>query len=109
MTSKSLTSLIHRNPVASYFALAYGISWLGAFAIAAPRWMRGEAIPKMSGLMMFPVMLLGPSIAGIVMAWTIRGKESLRDLVARMFRIGSRGTRHVLSGGGGHILELKNG
>jgi membrane protease YdiL (CAAX protease family) len=44
----------------------------------------------MSGLMMFPMMLLGHSIAGFVMTGAIRGKEGLRDLLARMFRIGSR-------------------
>ena len=86
----ALTSRIQRNPVSSYFVLAYGMSWLGAFAVAAPHWMKGEALPKMSGLMTFPVMLLGPSIAGMVMTGTTRGKDGLRDLLARMSRTGSR-------------------
>jgi hypothetical protein len=62
------------------------MSWLGAFAVAAPHWMKGEALPKMSDLMMFPVMLLGPSISGMVMTGTTRGKDGLRDLLARNIR-----------------------
>jgi hypothetical protein len=46
VTSKSLTSRIQRNSVSSYSVLAYGMSWLGAFAVTAPHWMKGEALPK---------------------------------------------------------------
>ena len=68
VSSRSQNGIVHKNPIISYFVLAYAISWSAAFAIAAPFWMRGEALSTISGMMMFPAMLLGPTLAGIVCA-----------------------------------------
>ena len=89
MSSRSPNGIIHGNPVTAYFVLTYTISWAAALAIILPYWMKGESVPKLSGLMMFPAMLLGPSIAGIVLTKAIHGTEGLCALSARMRRIGS--------------------
>ena len=80
-------SLLARHPAIAYFVLTFTLSWLGAFAVAAPHLLRGEAIPKFAGLMMFPAMLLGPSAVGIFLTRIAEGPAALRELFSRMFRV----------------------
>jgi membrane protease YdiL (CAAX protease family) len=82
-----LRSLVTRHPVTIYFVATFAISWTGAMAVAAPALMRGVPLPKMAGLMMFPIMLLGPCLTGVALARIAWGASGLKELLTQMRRI----------------------
>ncbi len=82
----SLKNLIQKYPVSCYFIMAFTISWLGAFIVVAPKLLSGQPIPKMDGILMFPVMIIGPAVAGITLTAVTDGKTGIRNLRSRMVK-----------------------
>jgi uncharacterized protein len=72
-------------PVVSYFLLTFAISWLGALSVALPALSRGP-IPTLTGVLMFPAMLLGPLLSGISMNYLMDGKTAVSHLFHRILR-----------------------
>ena len=80
-------SFLLSHPVAAYFLLTFTISWLGALTVAAPHLLRHEPLPKITGILMFPAMLLGPGLSGIFLTGIVAGKTGLRDLSSSLLRV----------------------
>ena len=80
----NIRSHIQRHVVLSYFVLAFLASWGGSFAAVGPKFIRGEALQFTDALLVFLPMLIGPSLAGIVMAYLVDGKSGLQDLFSQM-------------------------
>jgi len=79
-------SLLQLHPIASYFLLTFAISWTAAFLVAAPKLLRGEPLPKLTSILMFPAMLLGPVISGILLTVRVDGKPGWRGFLSRAMR-----------------------
>jgi uncharacterized protein len=92
---KAIGAFIKRHPLLSYFALAFALSWgvvlivivVGHGSILATKEQFETLIPFVG-----PAMLLGPSVAGILLTGLLYGKAGFRDLLARMtrWRVGAR-------------------
>ena len=87
-----MKSHIKRHAVLFFFILAYLVAWGGTFAAVGPKFIRGEVLQFTDALFAFLPMLIGPSLAGMVMAYLVDGKSGLRDLFSRirLWRVGTR-------------------
>jgi membrane protease YdiL (CAAX protease family) len=90
----TLKTLAARHPLATYFVLAFVISWSGVFLVIGG--LAGIPGTKQETDRLFPfaylAMLAGPSLAGILSILLTEGKPGLPELWSRLvrWRVGAR-------------------
>jgi len=90
---KTIIAFIKRRPVLSYFALAFAISWGGILVVVGPGGIPGST-DQTEMLLPFVVlaMLVGPSVASILLTGLLHGRAGLGELLSRLlrWRVGAR-------------------
>jgi membrane protease YdiL (CAAX protease family) len=81
-----LQSNIRKHPLISFYFFAFAISWLGAFSLVASKILHGISLSKMDGLLMFPVMVMGPFISGIIVTYANEKENGLKELWAKILK-----------------------
>jgi membrane protease YdiL (CAAX protease family) len=84
----TIATFIKRHPVAAYFALTFAISWGGVLLVIGGPGGLPATSEQFSALspVAIPVMVLGPSVSGILMTALVGGRVGLRDLLSRLLR-----------------------
>jgi len=79
-----LRKTLVRHPAFSYFALTFAISWGGILAIVGPTNVFASKEVFLSYVWV-PPLVLGPTIAGLVMTAVVGGRRGLREFRKRLF------------------------
>jgi membrane protease YdiL (CAAX protease family) len=74
---------VGRYPLRSYFALTFGISWGGILVVLGASEFNLTVLRPLDTGLMFVVMLLGPSTAGLAMTGLLEGRQGMRLLWSR--------------------------
>ena len=89
---KIISNHIKRYPVLSFFLLAYSIAWSVILVVAGSKGFHANRLQITDIMLMFTAMLLGPSLAGLILTAVVKGKSGLRTLASQMvhWRVGAR-------------------
>lgn len=81
---KNVSNLIKRHQLLIFFVFAYAIAWSVILVVAGSKGFRADRLQLTDIMLMFVAMLLGPSLAGIILTVVTEGKNGLRSLFSRM-------------------------
>jgi uncharacterized protein len=91
---KTIKAFIKRHLLLTYFALAFAISWGGVLIVAGgPGAISANSeASEMQVTLLYPALIVGPSVAGILLTALLYGRAGLRELLSRLFkwRVGAR-------------------
>ena len=83
---RTKSSFLQRHSLLTYFLLAYGITWGGILLFLAFIGFEFSAIQMQEGLIIFSLMILGPSLSGLILTAGLDGRQGLGELWQRMIR-----------------------
>src|SRR4051812_9924328 len=64
---------VGRGPLVAYFLLAYALTWGLILVFLASKGFRFSEIGATDALVLFPCMLVGPSLSGLLLTWVVGG------------------------------------
>ena len=77
-------TIVERRPLTSFFLLAYGITWGGILCLLAANDFNFEIMSQTRNVMiMFFLMILGPSMSSLFLHRYLQGRSGLRELWSR--------------------------
>lgn len=83
----TIKTFIKKYPVLTYFVLTFSLSWGSILLVVGPGFSLGStAIPPERLLFVYLAMLIGPSVAGILLTGLVAGGAGLRQLLSRLVR-----------------------
>lgn len=87
----TIMNFIKRQPLLTYFALTFVISWVGILMVIGGI-LGTKEISEELMLFIYMAPLLGPSVAGILLTGLIYGKAGFRELISSLlrWRVGAR-------------------
>jgi membrane protease YdiL (CAAX protease family) len=85
----TIKAFIKRQPLPTYFALTFAISWGAILIVVGPG---GIPVTTEQSGMLGLAMLFGPNVAGILLTGLASGRVGLRELLSRLlrWRVGAR-------------------
>jgi membrane protease YdiL (CAAX protease family) len=85
---KIIKAFIWSHPLLSFFALTFAISWGGVFIVAGgPGGISANsAASEMQVTFLYPALIVGPSVAGILLTALLNGRAGFRELLSRLLR-----------------------
>jgi membrane protease YdiL (CAAX protease family) len=90
---RTIGAFIERNPALTYFVLTFAISWGAILAIIGPSGILAsrEEFERLFPIVL-PLMVLGPSVSGILLTGILGRRRGMRDFQSRLlkWRVGVR-------------------
>jgi hypothetical protein len=81
-----ISASVRQHPVLTYFSLAFLLSYGGFLVLEGPKLLRGEAIVPADALLLFPILVVGVGLLGVLLTALVDGRSGLSDLFRRMRR-----------------------